>query len=208
MVWINVNGSICSLPKITMFYRIKLEHNSDYTLFFFWFLDREDSATEVLYDDWCNQSYVSNYDKQRSSWKELGQKQDIEEWFVCVDCTPHKILKVDDQSMDEHFVENADHYRINPAWLYSKFKLYVPDIAKQKKYQNINFWPNSQGRSPPWYSIVSPLIETIFRPAKGQKKMYEIYKRFTYELAIYWAVVKYIQMILNTKMIHAQALFE
>ena len=103
---------------------------------FFLFLDRED--TEVLYDDWCNQSYVSNYDKQRSSWKELGQKQDIEEWFVCVDCIPHKILKVDDQSMDEHFVENADHYRINPAWLYSKFKLYVPDIAKQKKYQNIN----------------------------------------------------------------------
>ena len=106
---------------------------------FFLFLDREDSVTEVLYDDWCNQSYVSNYDKQRSSWKELGQKQDIEEWFVCVDCIPHKILKVDDQSMDEHFVENADHYRINPAWLYSKFKLYVPDIAKQKKYQNINF---------------------------------------------------------------------
>ena len=106
---------------------------------FFLFLDREDSVTEVLYDDWCNQSYVSNYDKQRSSWKELGQKPDIQEWFVCVDCIPHKILKVDDQSMDEHFVENADHYRINPAWLYSKFKLYVPDIAKQKKYQNINF---------------------------------------------------------------------
>ena len=124
-----------------MLYGFKLEPIFDYRIHYtgsllitntyvdFFFLDREDSVTEVLYDDWCNQSYVSNYDKQRSSWKELGQKQDIEEWFVCVDCIPHKILKVDDQSMDEHFVENADHYRINPAWLYSKFKLYVSTIG-------------------------------------------------------------------------------
>ena len=165
MAWINVeDDSIYSLPKITMLYGIKLEPIFDYRIqvlyslpicWFFLFLDREDSVTEVLYDDWCNQSYVSNYDKQRSSWKELGQKQDIEEWFVCVDCIPHKILKVDDQSMDEHFVENADHYRINPAWLYSKFKLYVPDIAKQKKYQNINFWPKSLDLTVIQYCVTS-----------------------------------------------------
>lgn len=150
--------------------------NQDYTVLqicWFFFLDREDSVTEVHYDDWCNQSYVSNYDKQRSSWKELGQKPDIEEWFVCVDCIPHKILKVDDQSMEEHFVENADHYRINPAWLYSKFKLYVPDIAKQKQYQNINFW----GLTPSIWARCDTILccfcylETlsIFRPAIGQK---------------------------------------
>ena len=84
-----------------------------------------------------SKTYVSNYDRKRSFWKELGQKPDREEWFVCVDCIPHKILRENDQSMEKHFADNADHYRINPAWWYSKFKLYVPDIAKKRKYLNV-----------------------------------------------------------------------
>ena len=81
--------------------------------------------------------YASNYDKNQSLWKVLGEKQDIPEWSICLDCVPHKILKDSDESMDKHFAENPEHYQINPAWFYLKFSLYVSDIAKQQKYKGI-----------------------------------------------------------------------
>jgi hypothetical protein len=61
--------------------------------------------------------YASNYDKNQSLWKVLGEKQDIPEWSICLDCVPHKILKDSDESMDKHFAENPEHYQINPFHL-------------------------------------------------------------------------------------------
>ena len=84
-----------------------------------------------------DETYETNYNRKRSLWKELGERQEREEWFLCLDCTPHKIVKENDPSYEKHFEENADHYKINPSWYYSKFQLYITDIAKQKKYQNI-----------------------------------------------------------------------
>jgi hypothetical protein len=81
--------------------------------------------------------YVSNYDRNQSLWKILGENQDIPEWSVCLDCVPHKVLKDSDDSMDKHFAENPEHYQINPAWFYLKFNLYVSDIATQQKSKGI-----------------------------------------------------------------------
>ena len=80
-----------------------------------------------------SKKFESNYDRRRSSWKISGKTQEIPEWFICLECAPHKILQYGDKSMDKHFEENPEHYQINPAWFYSKFNLYVTDIAKQSK---------------------------------------------------------------------------
>ena len=88
-------------------------------------------------DNRSNETYISNYDRKRSLWKEMGQKQSSEEWFVCVDCVLHKILKENDSTMEKHFEDNDNHFKINPAWWYSKFQLDIPDIAKQNKYKDV-----------------------------------------------------------------------
>ena len=80
-----------------------------------------------------SKKFESNYDKYQSSWKISGKNQEIPEWFVCLECAPHKILQDSDQSMDKHFAENPEHYQINPAWFYLKFNLYVTDIARQSQ---------------------------------------------------------------------------
>ena len=80
-----------------------------------------------------SKTYVSNYDRNQSFLKMSGEKQEIPEWSICLDCVPHKVLKYSDDSMDKHFAENPEHYQINPAWFYSKFDLYVTDIAKQSQ---------------------------------------------------------------------------
>merc|ERR1719491_1254485 len=79
--------------------------------------------------------YVSNYDRNQSLWKISGEKQEIPEWSICLDCVPHKVLKDSDDSMEKHFAENPEHYQINPAWFYLKFNLYVSDIATKQKYK-------------------------------------------------------------------------
>ena len=93
-----------------------------------------EAANDVKVDE---KDYFSEYDQHRSLWKELGHKQEKNEWFVCLDCEPHKILKETDDSMDEHFNEFGDHYRINPAWWYSKFNLYIPDLSRKNKFKQI-----------------------------------------------------------------------
>ena len=80
-----------------------------------------------------SKKFESNYDRCQSSWKISGKNQEIPEWFICLDCAPHKILQDSDQSMDKHFAENPEHYQINPAWFYLKFNLYVTDIARQSQ---------------------------------------------------------------------------
>ena len=80
-----------------------------------------------------SKKFESNYDRRRSSWKISGKTQEIPEWFICLECAPHKILQYGDKSMDKHFEENPEHYQINPAWFYSKFNLYVTDIARQSQ---------------------------------------------------------------------------
>lgn len=76
---------------------------------------------------------VSHYNQKQSLWKQLGAKQNKDEWFLCVDCD--KLLLEADNSMDEHFTKYADHFRINPAWWYSRFRLYIPDIRQSKKHR-------------------------------------------------------------------------
>ena len=95
---------------------------------------------EENYGNWKltkSKFYVSNYNRNQSLWKMSGEKQEIPEWSICLDCVPHKILKDSDESMDKHFAENPEHYQINPAWFYLKFNLNVSDIAKQQKYKAI-----------------------------------------------------------------------
>ena len=64
-----------------------------------------------------SKTYVSNYDRNQSFWKMSGEKQEIPEWSICLDCVPHKVLKDSDESMDKHFAENPEHYQINPFHL-------------------------------------------------------------------------------------------
>ena len=80
-----------------------------------------------------SKKFESNYDRCQSSWKISGKTQEIPEWFICLECAPHKILQYGDKSMDKHFEENPEHYQINPAWFYLKFNLYVTDIARQSQ---------------------------------------------------------------------------
>ena len=91
------------------------------------------SQTEDVPQVIKSKKFESNYDRRRSSWKISGKTQEIPEWFICLECAPHKILQDSDQSMDKHFAENPEHYQINPAWFYLKFNLYVTDIARQSQ---------------------------------------------------------------------------
>ncbi len=79
--------------------------------------------------------HESHYERSRSMWKELKQHPPEEEWFLCIDCQPYKILFESDGSIDQHCNDFKDHYRMYPAWWYLRFSLDVPDIAKSKKYE-------------------------------------------------------------------------
>ena len=74
-------------------------------------------------------NFVSHYDRNRSLWKLFDHKQDFPDWFVCLECKPHKILKDSDRSVEKHFEDFSEHYQINPAWFYLRFDLKIHDFA-------------------------------------------------------------------------------
>lgn len=54
--------------------------------------------------------------------------------YVCIDCSPCKLVRDSDGSLAAHCKESQSHYRINPLWVYSQFSLTLADVAKSARY--------------------------------------------------------------------------
>lgn len=99
-----------------------------------------EESHEIEYDrdeDMDNEYYTSDYDSQWSCRKITKHKiiRKKEDWFLCTDCDPPKLLFEDD-SVGAHLGEFRDHFHINPAWLYSKARLILTDIKEMGEYQS------------------------------------------------------------------------
>lgn len=71
----------------------------------------------------------SHYNQARSL-----KKQFKEDWYLCAHCD--KLLLEGDKSVDDHMVDHTDHFRINPAWWYSRFSLEIPDLRNNEEFKH------------------------------------------------------------------------
>ena len=76
----------------------------------------------------------SNYDPKKSK---LISKEEINQWFLCKDCIPFKIISEKDDSMETHCSEYPDHYQIYPDWYFAKFDLKIKDLKFEKPYASL-----------------------------------------------------------------------
>lgn len=96
---------------------------------------KEEPLSRDFDDD--HEEYTSSYDRERSMWKILKRAKPQHEWFVCIDCDPLRILQIHDGSLDGHMKEYENHYRIDPAWLYSKLELNLKDLRMTTEYHDM-----------------------------------------------------------------------